>query len=199
MKRLIRISLAIILTANLSVAGQGDTISPGDSLVVDGIPKIPASLAQKVKRYTNAYGFRLAGWDTANREVLLKNLAGSETWILRATAGSSPKIISLIPTGVYDLYYQPQAKNLVYNRDVDGNDSFQFYLYDIASHKSTPITDGNSRSTEPVWSNAGDRIIYSSSPPNGNGVEEAEGLIEQAEASLCGAVESCFEEFNLEK
>jgi hypothetical protein len=123
MKRLLRISVAIILTANISVAGQNDTITPDDSLVVDGIPKIPASLAQKVKRYTNAYGFRLAGWDSTNREVLLKNLAGSETWILRATAGSSPKLISLIPTGVYDLYYQPQAKYLVYNRDVDGNDS----------------------------------------------------------------------------
>jgi hypothetical protein len=171
MKRLLRISLAIILFTNLSVAGQGDTITPGDILVVDGIPKTPASLAQKVKRYTNAYGFRLAGWDSTDREVLLKNLAGSETWILRATSSSSPKIISLIPTGVYDLYYQPQAKYLVYNRDVDGNDSFQFYLYDTASHKSTPITDGKSRSTEPVWSNAGDRIIYSSSPPNGNGVE----------------------------
>jgi hypothetical protein len=74
MKRLLRISLAIILFTNLSVAGQGDTISPGDSLVVDGIPKIPASLAQKVKRYTNAYGFRLAGWDSTDREVLLKTL-----------------------------------------------------------------------------------------------------------------------------
>ncbi len=171
MKRLLRISLAIILFANLSVAGQGDTITPGDSLVVEGIPKIPASLAQKVNRYTNAYGFRLAGWDPTNREVLLKNLAGSETWILRGIAGSNPKLISLIQTGVYDLYYQQQAKYLVYNKDVDGNDSFQFYLYDTTAKKSTLITDGKSRNTEPVWSNAGDRIIYSSSPPNGNGVD----------------------------
>lgn len=171
MKQLQLILIAIILTANLSLAGQSDAITPSDSLVVDGIPKIPASLAQKVNRYTNAYGFRLAGWDSTNREVLLKNLAGSETWILRATAGSSPKIISLIPTGVYDVYYQPQAKYLVYNKDADGSDSFQFYLYDIATNKSTLITDGKSRNTEPIWSNAGDRIIYSSSPPNGNGVD----------------------------
>lgn len=171
MKRLLRISLAIILTANFSVAGQSDSITPGDSLYADGIPNIPASIAQKVKPYTNAYGFRLAGWDPANREVLLKNLAGSETWILRAAAGSAPKISSLIPTGVYDLYYQSQAKYLVYNRDVDGDDSFQFYLYDIAARESTLITDGKSRNTEPVWSNAGDRVIYSSSPPNGNGVD----------------------------
>ena len=171
MKQLLRLSFVIILAARLSIAGQSDAIIPGDSLFADGIPKIPASLAQKVNRYTNAYGFRLDGWNSTNREVLLKNLAGSETWILRGTVAGSPKIVSLIPTSVYDLYYQPQAKYPVYNRDVDGDDSFQFYLYDLASHKSTLITDGKSRNTEPLWSNGGDRIIYSSSPPNGNGVD----------------------------
>jgi dipeptidyl aminopeptidase/acylaminoacyl peptidase len=170
MKHLLRLSAVIILAAHLSVAGQGDLISPGDSLLADGIPKVPASLALKVNRYTNAYGFRLAGWDPARREVLLKNLAASETWILQATAGGSPRLLTLIPTGAYDLYYQPQAKYLVYNRDADGNDSFQLYLYDIAAHKSTLITDGKSRNTEPVWSHSGDRLIYSSSPPGGKGV-----------------------------
>jgi dipeptidyl aminopeptidase/acylaminoacyl peptidase len=171
MKRLLLISVAITLTVSLLVAGQSDAIVPGNSLYVDGIPKIPASLAQKVTRYASAYGFRLAGWDQTNREVLLKNHSGSETWILRGTAGGSPKLLMLIPTGVYDVYYQPQAKYLVYNKDADGNDSFQFYLYDIDTHKSTLITDGKSRNTEPVWSNSGDRIIYSSSPPNGDGVD----------------------------
>jgi dipeptidyl aminopeptidase/acylaminoacyl peptidase len=146
-------------------------ISPGDSLLADGIPDIPASLALKVNRYTNAYGFKLAGWDPTKREVLLKNLAASETWILRATAGGPPKLLTLIPTGVYDLYHQPQAKYLIYNRDADGNDSFQLYLYDIATRKSMLITDGKSRNTEPVWSNSGDRIIYSSSLPGGTGVD----------------------------
>src|SRR5262249_15211641 len=147
-------------------------IVPGDSLVVDGIPKIPASLAQAVNRYTNAWGFRVAGWDLIQGQLLFKNLAGSETWVLRGdTPGASPKLSLFIPTGVYDVYYQPKAKYLVYNKDTDGNDSFQFYLYDISTQKSTLITDGKSRNTEPVWSNRGEKIIYSSSPPNGNGVD----------------------------
>jgi dipeptidyl aminopeptidase/acylaminoacyl peptidase len=169
--------LAICLVVAVSVLGQSagaGEIVPGDNLVIEGIPKIPASLAQTVNRYTNAWGFRLAGWDLAKRELLFKNLAGSETWILRGdTPGMSPKLSFFIPTGVYDVYYQPQAKYLVYNHDTDGNDSFQFYLFDIATRKSTLITDGKSRNTEPVWSRAGDRIIYSSSPPNANGVHLA--------------------------
>lgn len=174
MKRLCTILAILGLAGNCVLAQNANKaeIVPGDNLIVEGIAKIPASLAQTVNRYTNAYGFRLAGWDLTKREVLLKNLAGSETWILRAdTPGVLPKLSLFIPTGVYDVYYQPQAKYLVYNRDTDGNDSFQFYFYDISTRKSTLITDGKSRNTEPVWSNRGDKIIYSSSPPNGNGVD----------------------------
>lgn len=69
------------------------------------------------------------------------------------------------------MYFQPKGKYLVYNKDVGGNETFQIFLYDIASRESTPITDAKSRSTEPVWSNAGARIIYSSSSPTGKGVD----------------------------
>lgn len=167
--------VAVGLVAAVSVLGQSGgsgEIVPGENLVTEGIPKIPAALAQTVNRYTNAWGFRLAGWDLTERQLLFKNLAGSETWILRGDSpGVSPKLSFFIPTGVYDVYWQPQAKYLVYNHDKDGNDSFQFYLFDLATRKSTLITDGKSRNTEPVWSRAGDKIVYSSSPPNGNGVD----------------------------
>src|SRR5690349_6967227 len=155
MKRLLCI-LAALIVSDSSLAGQtpgAAEIVPGDNLVTEGIPKIPASLAQTVNRYTNAWGFRLAGWDPAKRELIFKNLLGSETWILRSVSPSvSPKLSFFIPTGVYDVYWQPQAKYLVYNHDTDGNDSFQFYLFDVATRKSTLLTDGKSRNTEPVWS-----------------------------------------------
>lgn len=173
MKQLLYISVACILAANLSLAAQTDEIAPGPNIVVEGIPKIPSSLAQKVNQYKGAYGYPVAGWDTTKKELWIKILASTGTWVSRVeTPGSVPKPIIIIPVGgIYDLYYQPQGKYIVYNKDVGGNESFQFYLYDIASRQSKPITDEKSRSTEPVWSNAGDRIIYSSSPANGNGVD----------------------------
>src|ERR1044071_6528414 len=164
MKHLLQISIVFILAANLSVARQGDVITPGDSLVVDGIPKIPASLAKKVNQYKNAYGYPLAGWDPSKRELWIKVLASTGTWVSRVeTPGGIPKqVISIQAGGVYDVYFQPQGKYLVYNKDVGGNETFQIFLYDLATRESKPITDAKSRSTEPVRSNAGDKIIYSS-------------------------------------
>ncbi len=85
--------------------------------------------------------------------------------------GSSPKIISFIPTGVYDLYYQPQAKYLVYNRDVDGDDSFQFYLYDIAARESTLITDGSQETLSPYGLTPATGSFTLPRRLNGNGVD----------------------------
>src|SRR5262249_31191513 len=47
-----------------------------------------------------------------------------------------------------------------YNKDTDGNEAFQMYLYNIEMGKSTLLSDGISRNTEFVWSNSGDAIIY---------------------------------------
>lgn len=173
MKRLLQISVVLILAANLSLARQSDGITSGDSLFVDGIPKIPASLAKRVNQYKNAYGYPLAGWHPVKRELWIKALANTGTWVsLVETPGISPKPLMFIQAGgVYDLYFQPQGKYLIYNKDTGGNETFQFFLYDIATRESKPITNAKSRSTEPVWSNAGDKIIYSSSPPNGKGVD----------------------------
>jgi dipeptidyl aminopeptidase/acylaminoacyl peptidase len=160
--------LAICFQAGLA---QGDEVAPNANLEVSGIPKVPAALAQAVKRYTSPYGLPLAGWDPAKREIWLKGIS-SATWIARVeTPGGKQQTTTYIQaSGVYDLYYQPQAKYLVYNRDANGNEVFQFFLYDLATRKNTPLTDGKTRDTEPVWSNAGDQIVYSSSPASGNGV-----------------------------
>lgn len=56
-------------------------------------------------------------------------------------------------------------------KDADGNEQFQVYAYDPSSRKSTLLSDGKSRNTEPVWSNRGDRLIYSSNRRNGSDID----------------------------
>lgn len=152
MKRLLHISVVFILAANLSVARQRDEITPSDSLFVDDISKVPASLAKRDNLYKNAYGYPLAGWDGSKRELWLKILATAGTWISSVdTPGSFLKpLLSIQAGGVYDLYFQPQGKYLVYNKDAGGNETFQFFLYDIATRESKPITDAKSKKVPEV-------------------------------------------------
>jgi Tol biopolymer transport system component len=128
---------------------------------------------KRLTNYKNSYGYPLAWWDLSKHELWLKVIASTEISIFRVDKPASmPRALLSIPVGsAYDVYYQPQGKYLVYNKDTGGNEFYQLYLYDIAAGESKLLTDGKSRNTEPVWSNAGDKIIHSSSPPNGNGVD----------------------------
>jgi dipeptidyl aminopeptidase/acylaminoacyl peptidase len=124
-----------------------------------------------MKRYTGAYGLPLLGWHPAERELWVKGIS-TAAWVSRIESPESAQKIwfSLQMGGIYDLYFQPQAKHLIYNRDADGNESFQMYLYDIERRASARLSEGKSRNTEFVWSNAGDRVVYSFSPARAEGV-----------------------------
>ncbi|HZS45964.1 MAG TPA: prolyl oligopeptidase family serine peptidase [Blastocatellia bacterium] len=164
--------MLLLLPFGTTAIAQTAEIDPGPDLVLEGVPRIPESLATSIKRYTTAYGLPMAAWEPQKHAIMLKDLSNSFTAISRVDSpGKDRQVISLIPVGgVYDLYFDPNGKYLVYNKDTDGNEAFQMYFYELSTHKSIRITDGKSRNTEPVWSNAGDRIIYSSTPSGENGV-----------------------------
>jgi dipeptidyl aminopeptidase/acylaminoacyl peptidase len=154
------------------IQAQAQSTAPSKSIESLGVPPIPASLAREIQPYNSPYGLPVAGWNPLKREIWLKGLS-SVTWISRvASPGATPETsaIYIQSSGIYDIYFQPQGKYLAYTRDANGNESFQLYLYEINARNSTLLSDGKSRNTEPVWSNAGDKIVYSSSPAGAEGV-----------------------------
>jgi dipeptidyl aminopeptidase/acylaminoacyl peptidase len=154
------------------VQAQSQSTAPSKNIEALGVPPIPSSIAGQVQPYTGIYGLPVAGWNPAKREIWLKGLS-SVTWISRVSspgATAETSTIYIQSSGIYDLYFQPQGEYLAYTRDANGNESFQLYLYKISSRQSTLLSDGKSRNTEPVWSNAGDKIVYSSSPSGTEGV-----------------------------
>ena len=165
------LTLALMLTMVLPGSAQS-FVTVDKNLEVVGVPPIPASLVSEVAPYTQIYGLPLAGWDPVRREIWLKGLS-SVTWISKVKAPVvSPETSSIYiqSPGIYDVYFQPQYKYLAYTKDSDGNENFQLHLYEIDGGNSKQLTDGKSRNTEPVWSNAGDQIVYSSSLLGADGV-----------------------------
>lgn len=173
--RLIAASLLLplaLISAPLKALAQAEVIKTSDNLEVHGVPPIPAAISREVQPYMGVYGLPVAGWDATKREILLKGLS-SVTWVSRvASPGVAPQTTAVYiqESGIYDVYFQPQARYIAYTRDANGGETFQLYLYNVGDRTSTLISDGKSRSTEPVWSRSGERIVYSSSPKNAQGV-----------------------------
>jgi dipeptidyl aminopeptidase/acylaminoacyl peptidase len=163
MKKLLLLSL-LLLASTVPAAAQDEVIAPGDNLVVEGVPKIPASLAEEVGRYTEFRGAGLASWHPTRREMLIGTRFAdtSQVHYVKFPGGARTQL-TFFKENVGGARFQPtDGSYFVFQKDKGGNEQYQKYRYDFATGNVTLLTDGKSRNTGGVWSNKGDRLAYSS-------------------------------------
>jgi dipeptidyl aminopeptidase/acylaminoacyl peptidase len=175
MKRFWKRSLhgfAIIFLATV-VFAQNDEITPNENLVAEGIPKIPAALAETVGRYSEYRIGVFESWNPVRREMLVSTRFADTSQIhLVKFPGGARTQLTFFPDRVAGAAYQPvNGESFLFVKDIGGGEFFQIYRYDLASGDITLLTDGKSRNTSPLWSYQGDRIAYGSTKRTGNDVD----------------------------
>jgi dipeptidyl aminopeptidase/acylaminoacyl peptidase len=166
MKRFILVS-GLFLAGICSLA-QENMIAPGENLVVDGVPKIPASLAETIGRYTENREAFQTDWHPMRREMLIGTRFGNtyQAHIVKMPEGARHQL-TFFPEPVYGGLFHPKGGDyFVYQKDVGGGEWYQFFRYDLATGSSAMLTDGKSRNTSPRWSSGGDQIAYVSTRRN---------------------------------
>ncbi|MDX2121871.1 MAG: S9 family peptidase [Gemmatimonadota bacterium] len=160
--------LAAFLAPGLA-AQQPATIVPEENLVLDGIPALPASLRDEVRRYTEFRSAGLAGWHPLRREVLITTRFGNTTQLHRvAQPGGARSQLTFFDEPVGGGSYAPtDGSFLVFSRDQGGNEFSQLFRMDLPGGQVTLLTDGKSQNGGARWSHAGDRIAYGSTRRNG--------------------------------
>jgi len=171
MRSLLRLLAALLLI--VPAFPQSDVIVPNENLVVEGVPKIPVSVAETVERYTNFRGANLQSWNPAAREMLISTRFAdtAQVHLLKMPGGARTQL-TFYADRVAGAWYSPTSgASFVFSKDVGGGEFFQLYRYDLATGDTTLLTDGKSRNTDPVWSYAGDRLVYGSTRRTGNDVD----------------------------
>jgi dipeptidyl aminopeptidase/acylaminoacyl peptidase len=171
MKVFARLLAVLLLTA--IAFPQTDEIAPNENLVVEGIPKIPAALAEGVERYTNFRGANLQSWNPTAREMLITTRFADTAQVhsVRMPGGARNQL-TFYPDRVAEALYSPtKDDSFVFLKDIGGGEFFQLYRYDLPTGDVTLLTDGKSRNTSPVWSHSGDKIVYGSTRRDGNDVD----------------------------
>jgi dipeptidyl aminopeptidase/acylaminoacyl peptidase len=168
MKKLIAsLSLATLL-AMPAVAQVGEIV-PNENLIAEGIPKIPASIAADVARYTETRTAGLSSWHPLKREMLISTRFADTAQVhLVKFPGGARKQLTFFPDRVGGASFQPtKGEYFIFSKDIGGGEFFQLYRYDVADGAVTLLTDGKSRNSGGAWSKAGDRVAYSSTRRNG--------------------------------
>jgi dipeptidyl aminopeptidase/acylaminoacyl peptidase len=168
--RLITLFVSVFLSSVcLAAEPAPKTITPGDNLVVDGIPPIPADLVEKVGRYTEARAATFQDWNPTKAEMLMTTRFGDTNQVHRlAIPGGARTQFTFFPDRVDSATFEPTNGNyFIFSKSIGGNEFNQNFRDDFATGDITLLTDGKSKNSEVVWSNKGDRVAYTSTRRNG--------------------------------
>jgi hypothetical protein len=160
----------LLFASPIIFAQTTDTIQPAANLVVEGISPIPTSIAQNVKKYTEARSASIASWHPLKKEMLITTRFGATNQIHSLKmAGGARTQITFYDEPVSTAIYEPtQGNYFLFLKDVGGNEFSQIYRYDAKDGNVTLLTDGGrTQSGGLSWSNSGKWIAYGSTKRNG--------------------------------
>ena len=166
--RIPRRSLAAALLAAVALAAraEGDFLSPPASLVLDGLPPIPAEIAARTAPYTEFRTGTLLDWHPARREVLVRLRLGNADQLHRvAEPGVAPEPLTDHPDAVSAGRYEPRAgKWLLFTRGTGGDEVYRIHRQDPVTKEIAPVSPPDRRAGVPEFNRKGDRIVLTTVP-----------------------------------
>src|SRR6202521_108018 len=165
-------TVSVIAAGLLSAAfaaAQGSDVVPNENLVAEGIPKIPAAIAEAVRPYSESRSAGFASWHPTRREMLISTRFADTAQVhLVKMPGGARRQMTFFPDRVAGASFRPARGDFfLFLKDVGGGEFFQLYRYDVSNGAVTLLTDGKSRNGEGAWTRNGERIAYTSTRRNG--------------------------------
>jgi dipeptidyl aminopeptidase/acylaminoacyl peptidase len=173
MRKYLTLVLAAFLGNAVSIQAQEATIAPPENIVAEGVPKIPASIAEAAGRYSENRAAFPADWHPQHREILIGTRFGNtfQAHLVKMPGGARQQL-TFFQEPVYGGSFHPNGGDyMLFSKDTGGGEWYQFFRYDFSSGESTLLTDGKSRNTSAQWSTGGDWIAYSSTHRNSDDTE----------------------------
>jgi len=163
------IVLAAILFSPVLARPQEAVIAPPESLILDGVPQISATLAETAGRYAAYRNASLSDWHPTKREMLIATrFAETPQLHLVGMPGGERQQLTFYSDAVTSGRFHPTTGDyLVFSKDIGGGEWYQLYRYDMKTGDVTLLTDGKSRNLMGPWSSSGDQIAYMSTRRTG--------------------------------
>jgi dipeptidyl aminopeptidase/acylaminoacyl peptidase len=145
-----------------------DIVAPNANLVVQGIPPVPASIAQGVARYTDFRGHSFVDWHPTRSEMLVahRKAGGSTTQIFRIGAAlAAPEPLTDFADPVRVASYEPlRGEYVVFERGSGGDEASQLYRTDLATRRVTLLSNPDERHQLQGWLHRTSALLYLSVP-----------------------------------
>lgn len=174
MRKIARAAAVVLALLPVSLLAQEVTLPVPANVKVEGVPPIPVALADALAPYGNARRAQILAWHPTRRQILIATRFGNVPQIHSVSGpGMDRTQLTFFREGVslsnLVVSYEPtRGDYFVFTKDIgSGAESVQIFRYDVATGRTTMITDGKSRYGFPAWSHKGGLIAFESSRRNG--------------------------------
>jgi dipeptidyl aminopeptidase/acylaminoacyl peptidase len=160
---------ALLFTTGVQLPAQESTVVPADNLVVDGVPKIPAPVAEVAGRYGSYRAAAMLDWHPTRREMLIATRFADtpQLHLVKMPSGARQQLTFFSDAVTTARFHPATGDYVVFSKDIGGGEWYQLYRYDVQSGDVTLLTDGKARNLLGPWSSKGDRIAYMSTRRTG--------------------------------
>ncbi|MGI8634540.1 MAG: S9 family peptidase, partial [Segetibacter sp.] len=158
-----------LLISNQLSFGQ-DTTTSSSNLIIQGIPAIPDSIVEGVRKYTESRSAAFCDWHPKRREMIISTRFGNVPQLhLVSMPLGARKQLTFFNEPISNASFEPlKGDYFLFTKDKGGNEFSQMYQYDLATGSIHLLTDGKkSQNGGIVWSRKGKRIAYTSTARNG--------------------------------
>ncbi|QNE32873.1 S9 family peptidase [Sphingomonas sp. NBWT7] len=149
-----------------AIAPAAAQVAKPAAITADGVPAIPATLAEKLRPYLEARSAGAVDWNPVDRSLLIStrfaNVAQLHTV---ASPLAMRRQITFETDRIGTAAFSKSGDVLLVQKDTGGGEFFQ--LYTLKDGRLTLITDGKSRNEFNAWSHDGRLVGYSSTRRNG--------------------------------
>src|ERR1700686_1576371 len=160
---------AILFLSAGAIGAQEPSITPPESIVADGVPAIPASLAETAGRYGAYRSASLADWNPLKREMLIATRFGDTPQLhLVSAPGGERHQLTFYSDAVTNGRFHPNGGDyIVFSKDIGGGEGYQLFPSELKTGDVTLLTDGKARNLMGPWSSKGDTLAYMSTRRTG--------------------------------
>jgi dipeptidyl aminopeptidase/acylaminoacyl peptidase len=164
------VCVVLFLAVAVRAAAQDAVLPVPENVKAEGVPPVPGTLADTVGRYGEFRSAALLAWHPRERRLLISTVFGNVPQIHQVIGpGGARTQLTFFRDGVTGgAWYEPSGRYFVFRRDTaGGGEAMQLFRFDPATGASTLLTDGKSRTGEPVWANRQELIAYDSTRRDG--------------------------------
>src|SRR5712692_3182790 len=130
----IALLFSLLLSPVCIAAEPAKALVPGDNLVIDGIPPIPAELVEQIGRYTESRSGVFQDWHPSRAEMLITTRFGDVPQVHRvAMPGGARTQLTFFPDRIDGASFESaKGDYFIFTKGAGGNEFNQNYRYEMA-------------------------------------------------------------------